>query len=118
MAILGVRFLNLSSVTIDRVVFRASYLNGGIDFVDAGRFSPHTLISVPATRNYLGQPTIGQLIRDLPATTSFDYYDLDDDPRNCATVRVHFADGTVWQNPDIGPTEPPLPTAPPTLAPN
>lgn len=116
-AILGVRFLNLSSVTIDRVVFRASYLDGGVDFVDAGRFSPHALISVPATRNYFGQRVVGQLISDLPATTTFDYYDLDDDPRNCTTVSAHFVDGSVWQNPDVGPTTPPMPTAPPTLPP-
>lgn len=117
-AILGIRFRNLSSEDIDRVVFRAHILTGGIDFIDAGRFSPHTLISVPASRIYLGQRVTGQLIRDLPATMPFDYYDLDDDPANCVTVSAHFVDGTTWQNPDVGPTEPPMPTAPPTLPPN
>jgi hypothetical protein len=120
-ALLGVRFRNLSSEPIDQIVFRVWYLSGGVDFIEGGIFSPGTLISSPAIQHpILGPPAVlGHLSRlDLPVTTPVDFIDTDDDPNNCATVRVHFVDGTVWQNPGIGPTEPPLPTAPPTLAPN
>jgi hypothetical protein len=117
-ALLGIRFRNLSSQTIDRIVFRVWYLSGGFDFIDGGSFAPHTLISSPELRRMLGQVVQGRLVRDLPATTPADYYDLSDNPSNCIAVSAHYVDGSSWQNPDVGPTEPPLPTAPPTLPPN
>jgi hypothetical protein len=40
------------------------------------------------------------------------YFSLDD-PRDCAVVSAHFADGSAWQNPSIGATPGPLPTAVP-----
>ena len=118
-ALLDVRFRNLASKPIDRVVFRAHYLSGGVDFVDGGNFSPNTLIANRGTQRVLGQAVVGSLSRwDLPVTTPVDYFDFDDDPNNCVTVSAHFSDGTTWQNPDVGPSEPPMPTAPPTLPPS
>jgi hypothetical protein len=113
---LRVRFRNLSSQPIDRVVFRAPYLSGGFDFVDGGSFAPGVLIRSDF-QYVFGQRAVGRLNRELPVATPVDYLSSDEDPSNCMTVSAHFADGTMWQNPDAGPTEPPLPTAPPTLPP-
>lgn len=116
-AILAVRFRNLSAQTIDRVVFRAPYLGGGIDFVYNGSFAPEVLISSD-THVFGTDFPGGRLMRNLPVETPADYSSPGDDPSNCITVTVHYVGGETWQNPSAGPTEPPLPTAPPTLPPN
>ncbi len=105
-ATLYVRFRNLASTPIARVVFRVPYASGGVDFVDTGAFAPGVFISsdrrpdIPARK----------LSRDdLPLTMPWALTSLDD-PQNCTTVNVQFSDGTMWQNPTVGPTEPPIPT--------
>ncbi|HVA28228.1 MAG TPA: hypothetical protein VNF68_08615 [Candidatus Baltobacteraceae bacterium] len=113
---LRVRFRNLSTQTIDRVVLRAAYLSGGIDFTDGGSFAPNVLIK--SDYQYVfGQRAAGRLYEDLPVATPVDYFSSDEDPSNCVTVSARYHDGTTWQNPDVGATQPPLPTAPPTLPP-
>ena len=115
--VLMVRFENLSSRTIDQVVFRAAYLSGGIDFTYGGHFAPNALVS--SDEYVLGNHIPGgHLMENLPVSTPVSYVSLDDRPNNCTAVSAKYDDGTVWQNPNAGPTQPPLPTAPPTLPPN
>lgn len=115
--VLRVRFRNLSSHVVDKVVFRAAYLSGGVDFTYGGRFAPGALMS--SDQHVLGTRIPGgHLMEDLPVSSPVSYDSFDDDPSNCATVSAHYEDGTVWQNPSMGPTQPPLPTASPTLPPN
>jgi hypothetical protein len=109
-AMLYVRFRNLSTTAITRVTFRVPYASGGIDFVDGGLFAPGVLIK----SDKRADEVMRKLSRDdLPlfpwAITSLD------EAQNCTTVNVQFADGTTWQNPTVGPTQPPLPTQ--TLSP-
>lgn len=117
LGVLKVRFRNLSPRTIDKVIFRAAYLKSGVDFTYGGHFAPNALVS---SDEYVFGTRIpgGHLMEDMPAGTSVSFASLDDDPSNCATVSARYEDGTIWQNPDIGVTPPPLPTAPPTLPPN
>ena len=114
--VLEVRFRNLAATTIDRVVFRGAYMSGGFDFTFGGSFAPGVLIS--SNGHYVGAPLLGRLTRILPVDVPFDYDTLSDAPSNCTTISVHFVDGSEWHNPVAGPTEPPMPTAPPTLPPN
>jgi hypothetical protein len=104
---LFVRFRNLSTRPIDRVVFRAWYGSGGFDFIDGGAFAPGVLQT--STHYFLGLPTTNLGRVDLPIATPEEYASLDS-PNNCATVSAHFVDGTTWQNPTTGATEPPVPT--------
>lgn len=113
--VLEVRFRNLAATTIDRVVFRGAYLSGGFDFTFGGSFAPGVLIS--SNGHHFGAPLLERLTRILPDVT-FDYDSLSDSPSNCTTISAHFVDGSEWHNPVAGPTEPPMPTAPPTLPPN
>lgn len=114
--LLAVRFRNLSTRTIDQVVFRVPYLSGGFDFIDGGSFAPGVLIS--SDQYFEGAHIVGRkLMRDLPANLPGAYQTLNYNPENCITVSAHFSDGSSWQNPNVGPTEPPAPTAPPTLPP-
>jgi hypothetical protein len=103
--VLSVRFRNLSDKPIDRIVFRAAYGAGGFDFIFGGVFSPNVLVS--SDQYVLGEKT-GKLFRDLPVDTPVDYVSLDE-PANCTTVSVRYIGGRLWQNPMVGPTEPPLP---------
>jgi hypothetical protein len=50
--------------------------------------------------------------RDLRDLREQAYVSLDD-PRDCAVVSAHFTDGSAWQNPSIGATPGPVPTAVP-----
>lgn len=117
LGVLKVRFRNLSTRMIDRVIFRAAYLRSGVDFTYGGHFSPNELIS---SDEYVFGTRIpgGHLMEDMPVGTSISFASLDDDPGNCMTVSAHYEDGETWQNPNVGQTPPPLPTAPPTLPPN
>jgi len=93
-------FRNVSARAADRVVIRARYGNSGIDFVDEGTFAPGALI-----KHTLKKPLSDDLREHV-------YYSLDD-PRDCLVVSAHFADGSAWQNPSIGATPGPVPTAVP-----
>ena len=84
LGVLRVRFRNLSDRPIDRVVFSAAYLSGGFD-----------------------------IIRDLPIETPTSFISLDE-PSGCTTVSARYGDGTMWESPVAGPTEPPLPTLEPS----
>lgn len=77
--------LNVSARVVDRVVVRARYGNSGIDFVDEGTFAPGALI-----KRVLKKPLSDDLREQV-------YLSLDD-PRDCAAVGAHFADGSAWQN--------------------
>jgi hypothetical protein len=99
-SIAEVAFRNVSTRVADRVVIRARFGKSGIDFVDQGTFAPDALI-----KHSLKKPPSDDL-RELS------YYSLDD-PRDCAVVSAHFADGSQWLNPSIDATPGPPPTAPP-----
>lgn len=107
---LYVRFRNLAQTPITRVVFRVPYASGGIDFDDGGVFAPGVLIK-SARSSGDNRPKLYR--DDLPLTLPFAVTSLDE-AQNCTTVNVQFADGTTWQNPTVGPTEPPLPTPMPS----
>ncbi|MGZ6246779.1 MAG: hypothetical protein ACXWNM_13510 [Vulcanimicrobiaceae bacterium] len=115
--VLMVRFRNLSSHVIDRVIFRAKYLSSGVDFIYGGHFSPGALVSSDQ-RVFGTRIPGGHLMEELPVSTPVSYASFDDDPGNCGAVSARYEDGTEWQNPSVGATPPPLPTAPPTLPPN
>jgi hypothetical protein len=90
------RFRNLSNATLDRVVFRAKYGSGGIDFVEVGAFGPGFLVKHDLFRKISGP--------DPMVVVSID------EPASCDVVSAHFAGGATWLNPAIGATEP-LPPA-------
>jgi hypothetical protein len=92
-----VYFRNLSQKTIAHITFRAFFGSSGMDFQENGTFSPNTLVNTGDMTRY-----------DLPANVFKDYLDLDS-PLSCATVNATYSGGSVWQNPDVGPTEPPFP---------
>ncbi len=95
-----VAFSNVSTRVADRVVVRARYGKSGIDFVDEGTFAPGAVI-----KHTLKKP-LSEDLRDQM------YFSLDD-PRDCAVVTAHFADGSAWQNPSIDAVPGPVPTAVP-----
>lgn len=107
---MNIRFRNLSSKTITRIVFRGLYADGGVDFIFGGTFAPGILIS----SNQWGSAIVGKVSRlfrsDLGGNLPPDYNEIDDSPMNCAAVSAQYADGTVWQNPVL-PQAVPLPTA-------
>ncbi|MGD1067823.1 MAG: hypothetical protein ABR975_13530 [Vulcanimicrobiaceae bacterium] len=110
-AILLVRFRNLAEQPLDRVVFRVAYENGGgMDFAMTGRFEPHVLTNSAQPWHKKYWYFAAERAVSIPEWTGIATFD---DPHNCTTVSVRYVDGTVWQNPDVGPTEPPVPTAPP-----
>lgn len=92
-----VTFRNVWTRPADRIVVRAPFGTSAIDFVDQGTFAPDTVV-----KHMLKKPVQDEL-RDQS------YISLDD-PRDCAIVSAHFADGSTWQNPAIGATPAPLPT--------
>ena len=92
-----VYFRNLSQKAIVHITFRAFFGSAGMDFQQNGTFSPNVLVNTGDMTRY-----------DLPANVVKDYLDLDS-PLSCATVSATYLGGSVWQNPDIGPTEPPFP---------
>ncbi len=108
---LFVRFRNLAATPLNQVVFRVPYGSGGFDFIEGGTFSPGVLIS--SAIYVAGQKTTKLFRIDIPVQAIYAYLSLDE-ARNCTTVSARYADGTQWQNPYVGPTEPPLPTPIPT----
>lgn len=103
---LYVRFRNLSQISITRVVFRVPYASSAVDFVEGGTFAPGVFVA--SDRRPDIEPR--KLSRDdLPMTLPWLLTSLDE-PQNCTTVNVQYADGTTWQNPTAGPTTPPLPS--------
>lgn len=107
-AMLYVRFRNLASTSITRVVFRVPYASSGIDFVDGGTFSPGVLVKSDKRPDLEMRKLSRDDLPRLPwAITSLD------EAQNCMTVTVQFSDGTSWQNPTIDPMPAPLPTIAP-----
>jgi hypothetical protein len=105
------RFRNLAATPLNQVVFRVPYGSGGFDFIDGGTFSPGVLIS--SAMYVAGQETTKLFRIDIPVQAIYQYLSLDE-ASNCTVVSARYADGTQWQNPYVGPTEPPLPTPIPT----
>lgn len=96
-----IRFRNLSPRTIDRITFRVFFGEAGLDFVNHGSFAPGATVRA------------GDMTRkDLPPNTYQEYTTLER-PETCLAVNAQFADGTLWQNPNAGPTEPPFPVGVP-----
>jgi hypothetical protein len=95
-----------TSMPITRVVFRVPYASGGIDFTDGGIFEPGVLIkSDKRPDEVMRKLSVDDLpILPWPVTSL-------DEAQNCTTVNVQYADGTTWQNPTAGPTQPPFPTS-------
>lgn len=100
-----VYFRNLSSQAIKHITFRAFFGSAGMDFQEDGTFSPNVLVNTGDMTRY-----------DLPANAFREYLDLDS-PLSCTTVGATYADGTIWQNPSVGPTEPPFPEPLPSTSP-
>jgi hypothetical protein len=103
--VLWIRFRNLSAKPIDRLVIRAAYESGAVDFIFGGTFAPNVLVS---SDQYVFGKKMNRLMRDLSVATPTDYTSLDE-PGNCTIVGARYGDGTLWQNPTVSPTEPPLP---------
>lgn len=98
---LTVAFRNNERREAKRIVFRASYGTGAIDFTDAGAFAPGIIV-----RHQL--KTRGDASTETRTFTSFD------DPAVCDVVRVEYADGAVWTNaqlPAAAPSSTPVPDA-------
>jgi hypothetical protein len=94
---LEVRFKNVSSKVIDQITFRAFDGSGGVDFVKQGSYSPGVFVLTSAYRQRL--PDAGAPYESLELADS------------CAAISATYADGTVWQAPDAGPTS--IPTCSP-----
>jgi hypothetical protein len=92
-----VRFRNVSAHVIDAITFRGFYGTAGMDFVAKGSYAPGVVVRAANLHR-----------RDLPENAFRSYVSLDA-PSSCATVNVHYADGTTWQNPEIGPVPQPFP---------
>ncbi len=95
-------FQNASPATVDRIVVRGAYGSSGIDFADAGSFSPSALV-----HHWLKHAKIDDLRQQV-------YWSFDD-PANCTVVSVHAKDGSTWQNPAVSESPGPLPTTVPDV---
>ena len=58
---------------------------------------------MPPTQ-FMPQETVA-LFRDLPIETPTSFISLDE-PSGCTTVSARYGDGTMWESPVAGPTEP------------
>jgi hypothetical protein len=97
-AYLHVSFRNDASTAADRIVVRAPYRTGAIDFVDQGTYASGIWVD-------------HNVKKALPGADA--YFSLDE-PAACSVVAVHFTDGSSWQNPatgDAGPLPSPVPNA-------
>lgn len=104
MGALSVRYTNVAQHSAKRITFRVPYKSGGLDFVDAGTFSPGVLIK-------------HNLKATLPEELKPVAYVPFPDPALCQIVNVKYDDGSVWQNPSLGATPPPLPSPVPDAMP-
>ncbi|MGB6985993.1 MAG: hypothetical protein WBD74_08500 [Candidatus Aquilonibacter sp.] len=94
---LGVKYRNDATKTVDSIVFRATYEQSGIDFTDTASVEPDSVVA-----HYIKEGTPPE----LQGRFLYDH----DDAQRCSVVRVHFADGSSWINPDVPQTPGPLPT--------
>lgn len=97
MAALSVRYTNVAPHSAKRITFRVPYKSSGVDFVDAGTFSPDVLIK----HNLRATPP-----EELKPVAYVPF----PDSALCQVVSVQYDDGSVWQNPSLGATPPPLPS--------
>jgi hypothetical protein len=94
---LNITFRNTGTAALDRLVIRAAYGTGSIDFVDRGTFAAGAVV-----KHVLKGPRRDELRHQLYATL--------DDPTGCTVVSARDADGTAWENPAVAATSAPLPT--------
>ena len=94
---LEITFKHVSELVADRIVFRAAYGLGGIDFEDAGTFEPGSSV-----HHRLKGAKI-----DVPRQLY--YYSLDD-AADCTVVSVHAKDGSLWRNPRVETSPAPFPS--------
>lgn len=90
--------------TAARIVFRAAYESGGLDFTDNGSFAPGAIVT-------------HTLRRSLPPQLDGVLYNDISDPRLCSVVSVQYADGSTWTNDRVPATPPALPTPVPSAMP-
>jgi len=112
-----VRFRNDSSQAIREIVWRAKYGPTSFDVRDDGTFTPGTRIDnfdlVEQGSSHLDflKTTVAALLlaghvpsypdKLMKSTIALPNYLSTADPDNCSIVRVNFADGTSWLNPDL-----------------
>jgi hypothetical protein len=101
---LNVTFRPTPDAPADRIVFRAAYGTGALDFTDVNDFEPNDY-TTHRLRGARVDPRIVQPYLSL------------DDPRDCTVVSVHYADGTAWQNPNVSAAPGALPTPVPDAMP-
>jgi hypothetical protein len=133
---LSVRFQNDSPVALASIVWRATYDNQAVDFIDDGEFSPNILIdnnvrfaSGTAYINPLAAViSVATIFKPNPIKTTYalPLYAGTEDPENCTIVRIVRADGSLWMNPNVNqearpftqPTPLPAPDAVPSDPPD
>ncbi len=126
---LAVRFKNETQDTFSKILWRAKYGDGYVDFYDAGTFSPNVRID-----NFilfdLGKAHVnilGALLAPRGASTPIDsqfhfpeYASLPY-PQNCTIVKTETTDGKIWKNASLPQAHyllpSPFPSAAATLAP-
>lgn len=142
---LAVRFENTSPQDLTSIVFRAPYESGYVDFIDDGNFGRNVRVDnfVLFEAGKL-KANVGNILGDLlnarntwyagqpmaTANMTLPMFISSEDPGNCAIVRTIDKEGTLWLNPAVSQSPPPLavptpvpfhkrgePTSPPTPTP-
>jgi hypothetical protein len=101
-AILKVRFHNLSTKPMNKVEFRAFYGSAGYDFTYLGTFAPGILLN-----SFKHNAVFNRALVDRNLDVPWRYTSLDA-ASECIPLGARYADGTQWTNPNAGPTPPPL----------
>ena len=104
---LTVRFVNNDPVSYRRIVWRARYGSGWIDFNDTGRFDPRVSIA-----NYLYIANSPTKLFGGPRYPFAPYQNLAD-PSDCTAVLTETADGVIWQDASFTAAPMSIPTTPP-----
>lgn len=98
---LAIEFQSHSRLPADRMVFRARYGSGELDFTDSGTFTPDAPIA-----HWLKMPP--------PEALKQREYVSFDDVDDCDVMSVHYTDGSSWTSPAFEPAAPvptPVPNA-------
>ena len=104
---LTVRFVNNGLGSYRRIVWRARYGSGWIDFNDTGRFDPGVSIA-----NYLYIANRPTKLFGGPRYPFAPYQNLAD-PTDCTAVMTETTDGVIWQDASFTATPMSIPTTPP-----